>query len=105
VAKRVVIAVIGEKKDDGVFEEAIGFETIHDVSDMAVRDADGVVMVSPFLAEDFLVWEVRWDLSWSRGRLCRRAFGCWFFRRLIGSVQTKGFPFGRVVQSAFPLFP
>ena len=60
VAKRVVIAVIGEKKDDGVFEEAIGFETIHDVSDMAVRDADGVVMVSPFLAEDFLVWEVRW---------------------------------------------
>ena len=61
VAKRVVIAVIGEKKDDGVFEEAIGFETIHDVSDMAVRDADGVVMVSPFLAEDFLVWEVRCD--------------------------------------------
>lgn len=61
VAKRVVIAVIGEKKDDGVFEEAIGFETIHDVSDMAVRDADGVVMVSPFLSEDLLVWEVRWD--------------------------------------------
>ena len=62
VAKRVVIAVIGEKKDDGVFEETIGFETIQDVFDMAVGDADGVVMVSPFLAEDFLVWEVRWDL-------------------------------------------
>lgn len=62
VAKRVVIAVIGEKKDDGVFEKAIRFETTHDVFDMAVCDADGVVMVSPFLAEDFLVWEVRWDL-------------------------------------------
>ena len=61
VAKRVVIAVIGEKKDDGIFEEAIGFETTYDVFDMAVCDADGVVMVCPFLAEDFLVWEVRWD--------------------------------------------
>ena len=57
----VVIAVIGEKKDDRIFEEAIGFETTYDVFDMAVCDADGVVMVSPFLAEDFLVWEVRWD--------------------------------------------
>ena len=62
VAKRVVIAVIGEEKDDGVFEETIGFETIQDVFDMAVGDADGVVMVGPFLAEDFLIREVRWNL-------------------------------------------
>ena len=62
VAKRVVIAVIGEKKDDRIFEEAIGFETTYDVFDMAVCDADGVVMVSPFLAEDFLIREVRWNL-------------------------------------------
>ena len=62
VAKRVVIAVIGEEKDDGVFEETIGFETIQDVFDMAVGDADGVVMVGPFLAEDFLSREVRWNL-------------------------------------------
>lgn len=62
VAKRVVIAVIGEEKDDGVFEETIGFETIQDVFDMAVGDADGVVMVGPFLAEDFLIRKVRWNL-------------------------------------------
>lgn len=29
---------------------------------MAVCDADGVVMVGPFLAEDFLIREVRWNL-------------------------------------------
>ena len=62
VAKRVVIAVIGEKKDDRIFEEAIRFETTHDVFDMAGCDADGVVMVGPFLAEDFLRWGVRWEL-------------------------------------------
>ena len=62
VAKRVVIAVIGEKKDNCVFEEAIRFKTIQDVFDMAVGDADGVVMVGPFLAEDFLIREVRWNL-------------------------------------------
>ena len=62
VAKRVVIAVIGEKKDNCVFEEAIRFKTIQDVFDMAVCDADGVVMVGPFLAEDFLIREVRWNV-------------------------------------------
>lgn len=62
VAEGVVVAMIGEEKDDGIFEEIIVFETIYDVFDMSVGDADGVVMVSPFLAEDFLIRKVRRDL-------------------------------------------
>ena len=61
VAEGLVVAVVGEEKDDGVFELAVGFEEGEDFLDLGIGATGGVVVLGPRGAVDGGVGEVGRD--------------------------------------------
>ena len=55
----MVISVVGEPEDDGVFQEAIRFEIGEDLSGVVIGLAHGVIVVGVPLTKEGGVWQVR----------------------------------------------
>ena len=54
----VIIPVVREPEDDGVFQEAIGPQVVHDPACVFISLAHGVIVVSMPLAEEIILGEV-----------------------------------------------
>ena len=55
----MVISVVGEPEDDGVFQEVIRFEIGEDLSGVVIGLAHGVIVVGVPLTKEGGVWQVR----------------------------------------------
>ena len=60
MAERLVVAVVGEEKDDGVIEFVVLLELVEDVLDLLVGAAGTIVMGCPCLLESGSLREVGW---------------------------------------------